>query len=475
MKFKHLKLFWLLALVLSAAQLWAAQIGGSVTSKGKPLSEVILSDGVHFARTGSDGRFEMELADDAPFVWVVTPSGYTAPYPQGVPQFFQSTDGRTHFDFVLDATPNPFTLLAIGDPQPKTERHLDRLKKEEMPDFRATVRAAKRKAHFPVMLILGDVVWDSPHLSQPIREALASAKAPIYTVIGNHDHLIAESDDSASATNYRRIFGPTYYAFDLGNTHFVVLDNIIYHGHKVYEEGIDDAQVAWLEAYLKFLPAGSRICIAMHAPAQKYWRDNVRTGNVDRLLALLTDYEVHFITGHSHINSNFDVTPTAIEHNVAQVSGNLWRAPLNSDGTPRGYQLFFETDKGLEWRYKTLGKDDSYQIQTYAPGRVVSHPDEVVAKVWNWDPHWTVTWRQDGEEMGVMKRLERLADPDYLDHLAAQTKKAAQIPGAKRPKDDSRPAFFYFTAAPNAQARKIEVVATDRFGNRYTQTLKLPR
>lgn len=470
-----IKILLLLWTSLASAGLFAAEVSGRVCAADRPLAGVAVSDGVRVVRTGADGRFTIDLADDAPFVWAATPSGHVAPHADGTPRFYLPADGRASYDFDFIPAPGPFTLLAVGDPQPKTARHMKRLKAEVAPDWKKSVAEIRAEGGQPAMLVLGDVVWDKPELSVEIRRVFAGLDIPVYTVIGNHDHLIAEQEDAASTRNYREVFGPTYYAFELGDTHFVVLDNIVYHGGKVYEEAIDERQLDWLAEYVKLLPRGSRLCIAMHAPFQKYWRNFARMGNGDRLLEIVSDFEVHFITGHTHINSNCDVAPGAIEHNVAQVAGNLWHAPLNQDGTPRGYQLFREGPSGLEWQYKTLGEPRSYQIELYAPGRVATHPAKVVAKVWNWDPQWRVAWSEDGRPMGEMERFETLPDPDYLDHLA-EAKARAEAAGKQLSKAQyARPAFFYFGAEPSAEARIVEVTATDRFGNRYTQTLNLKK
>lgn len=453
----------------------AGTVRGTVSVAGRPLAEVIVSDGVRFARTSADGSFSFETAGDAPFIWVVTPSGYVASYGNGSPRFYLPVDGRECYDFELQPMKGGYTLLAVGDPQPKTNRQFKRLVDEVVPEWKKMAADIRTSGGSPVMLVLGDIVWDSPQLAEPMRKLFAELDMPVYTVIGNHDHLIAVSDDAGSAVNYCAQFGPTYYAFDLGDSHFIVLDDIVYHGEKIYEEAIDERQLTWLGEYVKMLPAGSRLCIAMHAPFQKYWKNFTRVGGGDRLLKLTEGFEVHFITGHTHINSNLEITPAVMEHNVAQIAGNLWHAPLNNDGTPRGYQLFTEEAGGLRWYYKTLDKPLDYQMKLYAPGRVESHPQAVMAKIWNWDANWTVEWREDGNPRGAMTRYEATPDPDYIDHLE-RVKARAEATGKRISKAEMlRRSFFYFGAEPSVDARVVEVMATDRFGNRYTQKLKLKK
>ena len=54
----------------------------------------------------------------------------------------------------------------------------------------------------------------------------------------------------------------------------------------------------------------------------------------------------------------------------------------------------------------------------------------------------------------------------YIDSLKAAGRKISKV---QRP----RPTNFYFTARPSASAREVEVVATDRFGRRYSERIAL--
>ena len=91
-----------------------------------------------------------------------------------------------------------------------------------------------------------------------------------------------------------------------------------------------------------------------------------------------------------------------------------------------------------------------------------------MAKVWNWDPYWTVVWYEDGRYRGAMQRIQ-IADPDYAAHLDS-----LKTAGRKLAKSQhSRVSDFYFKACPSASAQTIEVVATDRFGRRYSERITL--
>ena len=75
-----------------------------------------------------------------------------------------------------------------------------------------------------------------------------------------------------------------------------------------------------------------------------------------------------------------------MEHNVAQICGNLWRDPINRDGTPKGWQLFRECGEDFAWTYQSLEMPEARQLRVWGPGTAEDYPASVIAKVWNWDP-----------------------------------------------------------------------------------------
>mgnify|MGYP000520803350 FL=1 len=77
-----------------------------------------------------------------------------------------------------------------------------------------------------------------------------------------------------------------------------------------------------------------------------------------------------------------------MEHNVAQICGNLWRDPINRDGTPKGWQLFRECGEDFAWTYQSLEMPEARQLRVWGPGTAEDYPASVIAKVWNWDSYW---------------------------------------------------------------------------------------
>ncbi len=93
-------------LCLLASILWlgtvARPVKGRVICEKEPVGNVLLTDGHTFARTDANGAYELDLAEGAHFVAMVTPAGYVAPAEEGFPRFYRAVEERTsRYDFEL--------------------------------------------------------------------------------------------------------------------------------------------------------------------------------------------------------------------------------------------------------------------------------------------------------------------------------------------------------------------------------------
>ncbi len=452
----------------------ARKLSGTVKSGKHKLENVVVTDGRQFTQTDKKGSFNLEVADTTEFVYIFNPSGYSAPFTSGSPKFYEKlTDSTGNIVFDLEKLPfsnDHYALVAIADPQTRTKKHFNRFREQALTDVQESVSAFKREKTNTIGLALGDLVWDSLDLFADYKEAMASLGIPFYQVIGNHDYDLDIPDDYASSAKYRESFGPTDYGFQMGNDYYLVLDDIIYNGNKQYDTDLTEAQMEWVKNYLQFVPKGSRLIIAVHAPI--YLREpNKLIGRGQELIDLCADYQLQFMSGHTHLNSNFEIAPGILEHNMGAICGSWWTADLCRDGAPIGYQIFEASAKDYKWHYKSIGKPADYQLEVYNRGIVAAHPNAVVAKIWNWDAQWKVEWYEDNLLKGEMKAVEA-KDPDYLRYLYDRDpEKLKEVPGYKQPYQS----YFYFTAQPSHEASSVKVVATDRFGNKYIQTLDLRR
>lgn len=86
-----------------------------------------------------------------------------------------------------------------------------------------------------------------------VKEVKGDLAIPLLTAIGNHDL------NGGSSKNYLKVFGPTYYSFQVGKGYFIVLDSTT-------EAGFDKTERKWLEEELKKAQASKVRFVFMHVP-----------------------------------------------------------------------------------------------------------------------------------------------------------------------------------------------------------------
>lgn len=354
-----------------------------------------------------------------------------------------------------------FNLIVVGDPQPQTEEQITRLERDIIPHIGTIVEEYIATGYPTAILLTGDIVWDTMEFLPRVKRMFESLGVPVYAVVGNHDHPADISNNERVAERYyEAAFGRRYYSFTLGDTHFVALDNICYSDHDNYTIDIDRKQLRWLRRDIRRVDPEQRIAIAMHAPAMNF-RKGEMLDYANEIVDIVGDRELHFITGHRHRHATADISPRIIEHSVAQVNGNLWFAPLCSDGTPRGVFCIEERNGAWSWQHRILREEKDYQIVAWNEGLVAEHEEWVVAKIIGWDSMWRVEWLEDGVMMGRMEQIE-IVDPDYMHYVETEADYSEII--MARLRRSAYPHKHYFRCRRTTQNSEITIIATDRFG-----------
>lgn len=453
----------------------SVRIEGHVQAGGDGLGGVPVTDGRRIVDTASDGSFELTSSTRQPFVYLSVPAGYRIPTrPTGTARFYRpiapDDDGTMEVQFDLAPLPQSdeqHAFLLLADPQTQTEADMRQFREAVVPAVQDTVASLGDLPCFGVTC--GDITFDSPELYPQYEAAVRDAGIPFLQVLGNHDMDYGAPTDHGSAQTYRDQFGPTYYSFDRGAVHYVVLDNVFWNQHE-YFGYLDHAQLAWLAADLERVDAGRPVVVFQHIPS--YSTLSIREGkdrpkitemvtNRSALYELLTPYDAHICSGHTHEHEHV-LREDVHEHVHGAACGAWWTADICFDGTPRGYGVYEVDGTDLNWRYQSAGHDADHQLRVYERGADPTAPDEFVANVWDWDPEWTVTWYEDGVRRGPMaRRVGR--DP-----------RAVELFEGDRPERFSwiRPGrtghLFYAPVA--SDHGRIRVEATDRFGRTYSAT-----
>jgi len=458
-------------------------VTGRVTGPDGGLGGVPVTDGVTIAKTDADGRYRLASSTRRPFVYLSVPSGYRLPTTDaGTARFYQpieATNGTATASFslrLLDRDDTRHAFAFVADPQARTADEMERFHTETAPDVRDALGSLNRPA-FGVGG--GDLVFDALSLFPAYKAAVRATGVPFVQLVGNHDLNFDAPTDPGSTATYRAHFGPEYYSFDRGAVHYVVLDDVYWPGQSGFGRETDDyighldaTQLRWLEQDLSLVEDGRTVIVFTHIPplSTLYERrgEEAQTPsgmiiNRQALYDLLDPFDAHIVTGHVHENEHRSVAGPH-EHVVGTACGAWWTGPVCYDGTPSGYAIYEVDGSSVQWRYKSTDHDADHQMRLYPGGADPEAPDAFVANVWDADDEWTVVWYEDGVQRGAMER--RVG----LDPLARRLYEGEDQPDKHNWVAPQPTAHLYY-APFNADANRIRVEATDRFGRAYTAKL----
>ena len=506
---------------------------GLVACEGKGLAGVPVSDGVEVVLTDEDGVYQLKSAKKYGYVFVTVPGGYEVPTDNLLPKFFCRTrSGRTvpeRFDFSLSRADNDVhSVYILGD------MHLAN-RTGDLNQFRTfgselSAMVAKTGGS-QYILTLGDMTWDLYWYDKSFcfGEYLSEMRRyfhdiPVFHTMGNHDNDFRQVGDFDKENRYRTDLGPTFYSFNLGKVHYIVLDDIDYNNgpagpdnRDVYVANIVADQMAWLRKDLQHVDKRTPVVLASHAPlympaGTNAWRTNLRganaagEANTDALLAALKGYTVHAFTGHSHKLFNFDKLAAEgfFEHNGGAICGSWWWSGkltpgfnLSPDGTPAGYTVWTVSGTDVKWRYKATGRPENDRFRSYdmnevkktvTMGLAKNHPrfrkyvdavnafadNEILLNVWEYDPAWKIQVTEQGRELDVVP----VWTYDPLHELVLTAKRLAADTAPNDGKDPSfltEPWNHFFKVKASSPTATVEIRLTDRFGVTCTESMQRPK
>jgi hypothetical protein len=455
----------------------AIRVRGRVVAGGKPVAGARVSDGRTVVRVDAAGRFDFTSSDTQRFLSVCPPAGTALPVSQlGTLQMHARIDPAAtelKHEFTLTARPSNderHAVLVLADPQTENAFEMQRLHDETVPDVLRTRSALGDVAAFGVAC--GDIMYDKLELYPEYERAVSRMGIPFAQVVGNHDlNFDSRTTEGATAT-FERHFGPAHFSFDVGQVHYVVLNDVFWHGAG-YLGYLTAEQLDWVKNDLAFIERGRTVVVFLHIPviSSQYERNGERTPGItvsltnrQALYRLLEGYRAHVIAGHTH-ETEHRTQGTLHEHVTGATCGAWWSGDICFDGTPNGYGIYEIDGERVTWRYKATGRDASHQMRMYKPGSDRTAPGDLVVNVWNWDPSWTVRWYEDGEPRGLLSR-RRGYDPASVEQHTGP-----RLPARREwvePMLSNH--LFYGAASPDAKEWRVE--ARDGFGRVYSETLR---
>jgi len=448
-------------------------VKGVVTDMQRhPIAAVVVTDGVNFTQTDQKGRYQL-LSDplQSKFVYLSVPADYKTMVKQALPVGYyarinpEKKKNRCNFELVKrEELSDRFTFIAISDPQFKNEHQLERFHHETVSDLKETLKQLPSQDVYG--MALGDIVWDTMPLFLPYKETLSDLGLTMYHTIGNHDFDLqypalsrSENKEEYGEHAFNDNFGPADYSFNVGKVHIISMKDIDYEGQKKYVEEFTSEQLEWLKKDLSYIPLGSTVFLNLHAPAYNCSTISGNLRNAEKLFNLLQNYKVHIFDGHTHYYENRVVSPDIYEHNIGVACGAWWAGDVNRCGAPNGYLVVHVDGDQVSWQYKSTGCPFDYQFRVYKPGEFKSQPEFLVVNLWDYDPGWKLSYYEDG-----------LEKPGVLEHFSDEDQSYITM---KKGKKTGYHTMHLFRVRPTREAKSIRIVATNRFGQTFSQTVSL--
>lgn len=508
---------------------------GIVSSAGVGVENVVVSDGAEVTVTNEKGIYQLKSAKKWGYVFISVPSGYEVPSVGVLPQFHRalknSADVVERADFKLEKVDgqDSYKIFMLGD------MHLANRTGDlgQFAQFTSdlTDYMTRHKGEKMYALTLGDMTWDlywysnSYYFPQYLNTINSQIKnLQIFHTMGNHDNDFQTRSDYDAAVKYVDQICPTYYSFNIGKVHYVVMDDIdcsSYDGteSRNYVKSLSAEQLDWLAKDLSHVAKTTPVVVAMHAqvfyPTTSGFKIDHDQVNTLRLFDILDGYTVRFVTGHTH--KLFNVTPDAPivdghnfrEYNSGSVCASWWWSGnltpgihIGTDGTPGGYGIWDVTGTDFQCLYKSTGWPEEYQFRSYDLNNVhfsmadvplmpsdisasvknaymqyvnaypQNNDNEVLINIWNWNSDWTLSVVDKNRK--TLPYTEVWAyDPL---HIAALSVKRFNNAGLK-----STPSFItdkfthFFKVKADDADTDLVITVKDEFGNEWTENMQRPK
>ncbi len=501
------------------------------------VAGVLVSNGRDVVPTDADGRYTLPVTDET-VLFVVKPSGYAVPVEPGTmllrffyihqPNGSPASLGLTYegvaptgplpasvdFELKRQDEPKAFEVVLFTDPQPESDAEVDFIREDVVQALAGTT------AKFGITA--GDLMFDDLSLYDRLNRIIGTAGIPWYSTGGNHDLNFEAPGRHYSRETFKRVFGPSTYAFAYADAVFLMLDDVEYLGPdpkrpretapyigKLDPDGIDFAR-----NLLAHVPDDKLIVVVLHIPLRTDLDPvgpDVNLTNRADLFALFENrrYTVSF-SGHTHTTEHHYFTqgdgwPSPVPHHhhvMTAVSGSWWSGPYDHrgvavadsrDGTPNGFHVLSVDGTGYKTRFVPAKEPDHRQIRIsfqsrfhggakevmrdFRPGQLIQSPirlaavpgTTVAANVFDGGPKTSVTLRVGtGEPVPMTRR--RMPDPfveDVFDRNEA----------VKKPWIKAEPSSHIWIAKLPASlpegTHRLTVTAVTEYGDTVTGTAAL--
>jgi len=365
-----------------------------------------VSNGRDVVLTDDEGRYRLPVSNDTilftikPTNWQTRldennlPRFYYIHKPEGSPPGgkFPGVEATgplpesVDFPLYQDDEPTTFDMIVFGDPQPRNVEEVHYIAHDIVEELVGS------EAAFGVTL--GDIVFDDLDVFEPLNGVIGTIGVPWYNVIGNHDLNMDTEDDTLSDETFERLYGPSYYSYNYGGVHFVVLDNVVWEGDGYHGE-FGKEQLEFVKNDLDHVDDEALVVYLMHIPL-------VDVDDKADFFAIIDERPRTFsISAHWHRQRHYAMgkedgwQKEGSHHHLVHgtVSGSWWTGlkdefdiphTMMRDGTPNGYSIATFRNNRYAFRYKAARRPAEFQMSVYAPSVVETgglEDAEIIANV----------------------------------------------------------------------------------------------
>ena len=505
-------------------------IFGRVLCEGKPLVDVPVSDGVHIVKTDSLGRYNIASHKFQNTVFVITPSGYEPECKKRIlPRFWAALEKKREVaeqhDFHLKKRDqsNHRIIFMSNLFLHNANDDLLQFKRRTVPAAR-NLKAEAGDSTAVYTIVLGDIS-DCPHWYSrefDVGDAvslMATLRYPtmLYTVMGDQDNDGAVPGtgltDYKAERQYVYTCGPKYYSMNIGDIHYVVLDNTVFRneagkgkypaeivGKRNYDRFVTIDQLDWLRKDLALLKDKSQpIVVCMHQTAftansrNRISKRFSKPEELDSLTKCFAGFKnVHFMTAGSTDRRVYHTKelPHIVNHEVGSTSGDRWRTGYNgyeqitAAGVPAGFEIFDIKGRKISWHYTDdNGKEKPFRVydmvkvgeyykessdmqnllreypKTYINYNIPEFAKSIYINWWGFERGAKLEAFEDNKPMRV--RQIHQADPLFVATSSAITLKHSRN---KKPRMGRNNCSHLFRVDRTSPTSTIKIKATDPFG-----------
>ena len=467
------------------------------------IAGVLVSNQTEVVKTDEKGRYSLPVTERS-IIFVIKPAEYELPvnernlpqfyylhYPKGSPALkykgIEPTGplpAEINFPLFSSTIGEDYTVIVFGDPQPSSDKEIGYIRDDIVAELSGTKAVCG--------IALGDNVFDDLSLYDYYLDIISRIGIPMYHVPGNHDENYDVPHDDLALETFKSYFGPNYYAFQYGKTHFIVLDDVEYKGQKEnkyggYQGRIGERQLLWLKNYLSFVPDDGLIVFTMHIPFYTAAGEDPGIRAVDReqLFALLQDRQhLLALAGHMHtiehhflkLEQGWKGTAPFQQIICGAMCGAWWSGPQDSrgipiadqqDGTPNGYHLFTFQGNTFRQIFKAAYHPADYQMRISQPSGKVKRADlpqnPLLVNIFNGNEKSLVECRIDEQAPQPMTSIFMI-DP-YFQNIYQNNSQSYY--DWFQPEATTHLWTVPLPADLTPGVHKIQVITTDQYGENY--------